>query len=94
MEVMDEGENFVTEISGMKNICGAFCLPEYRGKGISQSLLDFIISKLREEGYTRLGVDFESFNPTATGFWLKHFTAYTSSVVRRIDGLLNNNLSG
>jgi hypothetical protein len=37
------------------------------------------------EGYTRLGADFESFNPAASGFWLKYFTAYTNSVARRID---------
>jgi hypothetical protein len=34
-----------------------------------------------------LGVDFESFNPTASDFWLKYFTEYTHSVVRRIDDL-------
>lgn len=34
IEVTDDGENFVTETDGMKNICGAFCLPEYRGKGV------------------------------------------------------------
>ena len=32
-----------------------------------------------------LGVDFESLNPSGSGFRLKHFTAYTHSVVRRID---------
>ncbi len=85
IEVMDDGENFATEAPDMKNICGAFCLPEYRGKGIMQNLLNFTISTLKAEGYTHLGVDFESFNPTAYGFWLKHFTAYTHSVVRRID---------
>ena len=41
--------------------------------------------KLKTQGYTRLGVDFESINQTAYGFWLKHFDAYTNSVVRRID---------
>ena len=40
---------------------------------------------LKEQGYTRLGVDFESFNPSGSGFWLKHFSAYTFGVVRRID---------
>ncbi len=40
---------------------------------------------LKTEGYTRLGVDFESINPSGSGFWLKHFHAYTNSVVRRID---------
>jgi hypothetical protein len=85
IEVTDSGENFVCDDSGMMNICGAYCLPEHRGKGVYQNLLNFLITVLRDEGYTRLGVDFESFNPTAYGFWLKYFTAYTNSVVRRID---------
>ncbi|NJD04164.1 MAG: GNAT family N-acetyltransferase [Ruminiclostridium sp.] len=72
-------------IHGRQNICGAYCLPEYRGKGVYQNLLNGVISTLKSEGYKQLGVDFESFNPTARGFWLKYFTAYTCDVVRRID---------
>ena len=85
MEIKDDGENFATEVKNVQNICGAFCLPEYRGKGIAQSLLNYMISTLRAEGYDSLCVDFESFNPTASGFWLKYFIPYTNSVVRRID---------
>lgn len=85
IEVMDRGENFACDDVHMKNICGAFCLPEHRGSGLYRDLLNFTISVLKTEGYARLGVDFESFNPTACGFWLKYFTAYTNSVVRRID---------
>ncbi|WP_313133781.1 GNAT family N-acetyltransferase [Anaerocolumna sp.] len=85
LEVTDNAENFATSYPDMQNICGAFCLPEYRGSGAIQSLLNFMIAALGNDGYTRLGVDFESFNPTAYGFWLKHFTAYTNGVVRRID---------
>jgi GNAT superfamily N-acetyltransferase len=85
LEVVDDGENFATEIKGMKNICGAFCLPEYRGKGVFQGLLNYAITQMKAEGFESLGVDFESFNPTASGFWLKYFTAYINSVVRRID---------
>ncbi len=85
LEVTDNAENFATSYPDMQNICGAFCLPEYRGSGVIQSLLNFMIAALENDGYTRLGVDFESFNPTAYGFWLKHFTAYTNGVVRRID---------
>lgn len=85
LEVSGSGENFVTEVSDMCNICGAFCLPEYRGKNIYHNLLNFTILKLKAEGYKILGVDFESFNPTANVFWLKYFTTYTNSVVRRID---------
>ena len=91
IEVADNGETFATKINGMKNIKGAFCLPEYRGRGISQNLLNYVVDKLRAEDYNSLGVDFESFNPTANGFWLKHFTAYTNSVVRRIDECALNN---
>ncbi|MDF2588941.1 MAG: putative glycosyl hydrolase [Anaerocolumna sp.] len=80
-----EGENFACEDTSMMNICGAYCLPEHRGNGISNNLLSFLVSSLKLEGFSRLGVDFESFNPTARGFWLKYFTPYTNSVVRRID---------
>lgn len=85
IEITDCGDNFACDDKSMMNICGAYCLPEHRGKGVYQNLLNFLISALKDEGYTRLGVDFESFNPTAYGFWLKYFTAYTNSVVRRID---------
>lgn len=84
-EIKSDGENFATEVESMCNICGAFCLPEYRGKNIQQNLLNYIILKLQGEGYKILGVDFESFNPSAYGFWLKYFTPYTNSVVRRVD---------
>lgn len=85
IEIADEGENFATEVNSMVNICGAFSIPEYRGTGISQSLINYAIRILKSEGYELLGVDYEGFNPTANGFWKKHFTIYTNSVVRRID---------
>ena len=40
---------------------------------------------------TCLGVDFESINPSAYGFWSKDFNAYTYGVVRRIDESVINN---
>lgn len=80
-----DGETFIKETPGYLHVKGAFCLPEHRGKGIIQHLLNMLIKKLKTQGYNRLGVDFESFNPSGSGFWLKHFTAYTHSVVRRID---------
>ncbi len=85
LEITDAGENFACEDKNMKNICGTYCLPEHRGRGVYQNLLNFVISVLDGEGYIRLGVDFESFNPTAKNFWPKYFTPYTHSVVRRID---------
>lgn len=85
LKISDSGETFVAMGNTYRHIRGAYCLPEHRGKGVYQNLLNFTISTLKREGYTRLGVNFESFNPTARGFWLKYFTAYTNSVVRRID---------
>jgi GNAT superfamily N-acetyltransferase len=85
VKISDEGENFATEASSMMNICGAYCDPNFRGIGIYHNLLSYLMTTLKQEGYQLLGVDCESFNPTARGFWLKYFTEYTHSVVRRID---------
>lgn len=43
------------------------------------------IETLEAEGWTHLGVDYESINSTAAHFWPKYFEPYTSGVVRRID---------
>jgi GNAT superfamily N-acetyltransferase len=80
-----DGENFICSTPGYMHVKGAYCLPEHRGKGLNKQLLSMLIQKLKAKGYTRLGVDFESLNPTAYGFWPKYFDAYTHSVVRRID---------
>ena len=80
-----EGETFIQDAPGYLHCKGLYCLPEHRGRGISQNLLKLLTLRLKEQGYTRLGVDFESINPSGSGFWLKYFTAYTHSVVRRID---------
>ena len=85
LEVSNNGETFVASGDIYRHIMGAYCLPEHRGRGVYQNLLNFVIYTLKTEGYIRLGVDFESINPSGSGFWLKYFDAYTNSVVRRID---------
>jgi len=87
IKIHDEGENFIGDVKNMMHIHGAYCLPEYRGQGIMENIINFLIKKLGDENNRLLGVDFESFNPTASNFWLKYFTEYTHSVVRRIDDL-------
>ena len=87
LKLHEEGENFIGEAEDFTHIHGAYCYPEYRGQGVVQDLLDFVIRTLRGEGQRRLGVDFESFNPAGSGFWLKYFTEYSHSVVRRVDDL-------
>jgi hypothetical protein len=56
-----------------------------RGTGLYASLLRYVEAVLAQEGYARLGVDYESYNPNALYFYPKHFTVYTNSLVRRID---------
>ena len=85
IEAEGDGENFVSAAPGTVNICGAYCRKEYRGTGAAQAVLGQLAAVFQAEGYVRLGVDCESINPTALGFWSKSFDAYTHSVVRRID---------
>jgi len=80
-----EGENFVANGNSMIHCVGAYSLPEHRGSGIMDHLLAFASEDLRAKGYPLMGVDCESLNPQARFYWQKHFTAYTYSVVRRID---------
>jgi GNAT superfamily N-acetyltransferase len=81
----DEGETFVAADTATQNITGAYALPKVRGTGVAAALVAWLIDHLREQGYERCGVDYESFNYTAQGFWPKHFTPYSIGVVRRID---------
>ncbi|MCR4945522.1 MAG: GNAT family N-acetyltransferase [Lachnospiraceae bacterium] len=85
MEVSDQGETFIASGNTYRHITGAYCMPEHRGRGVYKNLLNYVINTLKTEGYARFGVDFESINPLGSRFWLKHFHAYTNSVVRRID---------
>jgi GNAT superfamily N-acetyltransferase len=79
------GETFIRDVIGYIHADGAFCISEHRGKGLLQNLLRLAVTTLKTEGYQYVGVDFESVNPPAYAFWLKHFSAYTYGVVRRID---------
>jgi ribosomal protein S18 acetylase RimI-like enzyme len=85
IEVCEEGENYIAAAPDTLNICGAYCLPEHRGSGAAQAVLAYVLETIHAEGIARLGVDCETFNPTALGFWRKYFAEYTHSVVRRID---------
>ena len=56
--------------------------PEYRGKGVMQALVCLAKKETRAR---YLGVDLETMNPAAAGFWRKQFTFYTSGLTRRVD---------
>ncbi|MDO5292881.1 MAG: GNAT family N-acetyltransferase [bacterium] len=85
ISITDEGENFITEVEGMPNICGTYVEEEYRGTGIAKALLEYVCLVCEKEGNTYLGVDCETLNPTALRFWRKQFEAYTYSYHRRLD---------
>lgn len=85
LEIIKDGETFISEEADMLNVCGVYLKEEYRGKNILQSLLSFVLEALKKEGKKRLGVDCETLNPTALRFWGKYFDNYTYSFVRRID---------
>lgn len=85
IEIIEGGDNFITDEPDILNICGAYLKENYRGKNILQSLLSFVLETLKKDGVKRLGVDCETINPTALRFWGKYFDNYTYSFVRRID---------
>lgn len=85
IEATFDGENYLTRSPQMRNICGAGVLPEYRNCGIMQALLVLLADKYRAEGVQALGVDYETFNPNARGFWERFFQPYTWSWERRFD---------
>ncbi len=85
IEATFEGENYLTVHPTMRNICGAGVLPEYRGRGVMRALLSVLAEKYRAEGITVLGVDYETQNPQARGFWESVFTPYTWSWERHFD---------
>lgn len=85
LEVGGEGENYLSAAEGGANIRGAYCFPELRGGGVMRSFIGYVFRALRAEGIIRVGVDYESINPCARGFWPKYFAPYTFGLVRRID---------
>jgi len=85
VEVRPGGETFVSDDPKMLNICGAYSLESIRGSGASTALLSRLLEWMREKGYKRLGVDYESYNRLGSRFWLKHFEPFTYSLFRRLD---------
>jgi ribosomal protein S18 acetylase RimI-like enzyme len=63
-------------------ISGAFTRPQYRGRGAATALLKAALDDYVSQGYERCSVDFESLNPEASAYWLKHFEPVCYSAIR------------
>lgn len=70
---------------GTTSITGAYTVPEARGTGIATALLNHALAWARKTGYERCAVDFETTNPPARRFWMRHFTPVIYSLGRHID---------
>jgi GNAT superfamily N-acetyltransferase len=69
-------------------IGGAFTVPEARGRGAASALLAAIVEWARRAGFERIAVDFETANPLARRFWLRHFSPICLTFERHLDDRL------
>jgi GNAT superfamily N-acetyltransferase len=67
------------------SVTGAFTREAVRGTGVATALLDRGLAWARAAGYARCAVDFEPMNPSATRFWLRHFTPVCHALIRHVD---------
>jgi ribosomal protein S18 acetylase RimI-like enzyme len=63
-------------------ITGAYVRPAYRGRKVGAALLDGAFRDYAGQGLTCCAVNFESFNPEAASFWMRHFEPVCLSVLR------------
>jgi GNAT superfamily N-acetyltransferase len=66
-------------------LTSAYTVPEARAKGITTTLLNEAFAWARQSGYQRCAVDFETANPPAAHFWMKHFQPVVYSLLRVLD---------
>lgn len=85
LKLSPTAETLVSDAPEVVNVAGAYCLESHRGRYVYPNLLNAALRAVQGEGFTHLGVDYESINPTALHFWPKYFSPYTHSLVRRID---------
>ncbi len=80
-----DAENYISSCGEVANMCGFYVLPEYRRHHVAEQLVSFLAETFVKEGYKKIGVDYETINPSALRFYNKFFTPYTYTLVRRID---------
>ncbi len=77
-------ECFLLNHNRIYNVGDIYVEERFRGKLISQALLDFVNNTLKEDKAEKLWVEHGTANPNATGFWDKYFENYTYTMVREI----------
>jgi predicted GNAT family N-acyltransferase len=78
-------ETFVSDHPSVMNVKGMYVVENERGNGVGALLLNTVQKWLTQNKYPLCGVDFESINPLGSRFWIRYFTPYTYSLVRKID---------
>lgn len=63
-------------------ITGAYVRPAFRGQRAAAALLDAALRHYQARGFSCCAVNFESFNPEATAFWLYFFEPVCYSLLR------------
>jgi GNAT superfamily N-acetyltransferase len=79
---ISDGAAEVVRCSDNTAITGAYTRPQQRGLGLAPALLDAGLQDAAQRGFKRCSVDFESFNPEASAFWMRYFTPVSFSLIR------------
>ncbi|HSV86505.1 MAG TPA: GNAT family N-acetyltransferase [Levilinea sp.] len=82
LEASSSGASEVVSAATTISITGAYVQPQARGRGVAAALLDAALRDDAARGYTACSVDFESFNPEAARFWMRHFKPVCYSLLR------------
>lgn len=85
MRLSPNAETFISDHPSVMNIQMTYIVESERNNAVGKLLLSTTQEWLLKHGYCLCGVDFETLNPLASAFWMKYFSPYTYSLVRRID---------
>ena len=85
IKIQPMAETFVSDHPSVMNIKWMYVVEGERRTGAGTLLLNTLQEWLLQHKYPLCGVDYESINPLGSRFWMKYFTPYTYSLVRKID---------
>jgi GNAT superfamily N-acetyltransferase len=82
LEAAGSGAAEIVAADTTVSITGAYVIPALRGRKIAPALLDAALHNYVGRGYLACSVDFESLNPEASVFWMRHFEPVCYSLLR------------